>query len=141
MKIERFEDLHCLQEARKLVNLVYQAIRESKDFQKDIRLCGQITGAAVSSMSNIAEGFARRSNNEFIQYLFISKSSATEVQSEAYVALDQKYIAKEPFHQIYEQAEKVSKLDSGLITYLLQNQKTSKPNKPKKLNKLKKHKI
>jgi four helix bundle protein len=141
MKIERFEDLHCWQEARKLLNLVYQAIRESKDFQKDIRLCGQITGAAVSSMSNIAEGFARRSNNEFIQYLFISKSSATEVQSEAYVALDQKYITKEPFHQIYEQAEKVSKLDSGLITYLLQNQKTSKPNKPKKLNKLKKHKI
>ena len=141
MKIERFEDLHCWQEARKLVNLVYQAIRESKDFQKDIRLCGQITGAAVSSMSNIAEGFARRSNNEFIQYLFISKSSATEVQSEAYVALDQKYITKETFHQIYEQAEKVSKLDSGLITYLLQNQKTSKPNKPKKLNKLKKHKI
>ncbi len=141
MKIERFEDLHCWQEARKLVNLVYQAIRESKDFQKDIRLCGQITGAAVSSMSNIAEGFARRSNNEFIQYLFISKSSATEVQSEAYVALDQKYITKEPSHQIYEQAEKVSKLDSGLITYLLQNQKTSKPNKPKKLNKLKKHKI
>ncbi len=141
MKIERFEDLHCWQEARKLVNLVYQAIRESKDFQKDIRLCGQITGAAVSSMSNIAEGFARRSNNEFIQYLFISKSSATEVQSEAYVALDQRYITEETFHQIYEQAEKVSKLDSGLITYLLRNQKTSKPNKPKKLNKLKKHKI
>ena len=141
MKIERFEDLHCWQEARKLVNLVYRAIKENKDFQKDIRLCGQITAAAVSSMSNIAEGFARKSNNEFIQYLFISKSSATEVQSEAYVALDQKYITEETFHQIYEQAEKVSKLDSGLITYLLRNQKTFKPNKPNKLKKLKKHKI
>jgi len=138
MKIERFEDLHCWQEARKLVNLVYQAIRESKDFQKDFRLCGQITAAAVSSMSNIAEGFARRSNKEFIQYLFISKSSATEAQSEAYVALDQKYITEETSHQIYEQSEKVSKLDSGLITYLLRNQKISKPNK---LNKLNKHKI
>ena len=126
MKIERFEDLHCWQEARKLVNLVYQAIKESKDFQKDFRLCGQITGAAVSSMSNIAEGFSRRSNNEFIQYLFISKSSATEVQSEAYVALDQRYITGETFHQIYNQAEKVSKLDSGLITYLLRAQKISR---------------
>jgi len=125
MKIERFEDLHCWQEARKLVNLVYQAIKDSKDFQKDFRLCGQITGAAVSSMSNISEGFSRRSNNEFIQYFFISKSSATEVQSEAYVALDQKYITDENFRHIYEQAEKVSKLDSGLITYLLRNQKTS----------------
>ncbi|GAG03250.1 unnamed protein product, partial [marine sediment metagenome] len=90
MKIERFEDLHCWQEARKLVNFVYQIIKENNAFQKDFRLCGQNTGAAVSSMSNIAEGFSRRSNNEFVQYLFISKSSATEVQSEAYVALDQK---------------------------------------------------
>jgi len=136
MKIERFEDVHCWQEARKLVNLVYQAIKKSKDFQKDIGLYGRITTATVSSMSNIAESFSRRSNNEFIRYLFISKSSATEVQSEAYVALDQKYITEETFHHIYEQAEIVSKLDSGLITYLLQHQSSSKPkkhNKPKKL--------
>jgi len=152
MKIKRFEDLHCWQEARKLVNLVYRAIKGNKDFQKGIRLCGQITTAAVSSMSNIAEGFSRRSNKEFIQYLFISKSSATEVQTcppslslrrggrgEAYVSLDQKYITEETFHHIYEQAKRVSKLDSGLITYLLQNQSLSKPkkhNKPKKLEKL-----
>lgn len=76
MKIKRFEDLHCWQEARKLVNLVYQAIKESKNFQKDIRLCGQITATAVSSMSNIAEGFARRSNNEFFSVpLYIKKFS------------------------------------------------------------------
>jgi len=140
MKIERFEDLHCWQEARKLVNLVYKAIKKSKDFQKDFRLCGQITGAAISSMSNIAEGFTRRSNNEFIQYLFISKSSATEVQSEAYVALDQEYVTEETFHHIYEQAEKVSKLDSGLITYLLRSQEKPKHNKHNKHNKHDKHK-
>ena len=64
--------------------------------------------------------------------------SATEVQSEAYVALDQKYIGEETFNHIYEQAERVSKLDSGLITYLLQNQRSSKPNKPNKLNEPKK---
>ena len=133
MKIERFEDLKCWQEARRLVNLVYRAIKDSRDFQKDFRLCGQITAAAVSSMSNIAEGFSRRSNNEFIQYLFISKSSSAEVQSEAYVALDQKYITQETFNKVYEQAERVSKLDSGLITYLLK--KPNKPNKPNEHNK------
>ena len=132
MRIRRFEDLECWQEARKLVNLVYRAIKDSRDFQKDFRLCGQITAAAVSSMSNIAEGFSRRSNNEFVQYLFISKSSAAEVQSEAYVALDQKYITQETFNKVYEQAERVSKLDSGLITYLLKKpNKPNEPNKPK----------
>ena len=137
MKIARFEDLLCWQEARMLVNMVYGAIRNTSDFQKDFRLSGQITAAAVSSMSNIAEGFSRRSNKEFIQYLFISKSSATEVQSEAYVALDQKYVSQEVFEEIYNQAEKVSKLTSGFITYLLKNE--SKYEKLNKLNKLKRH--
>jgi four helix bundle protein len=136
MKITRFEDLKCWQEARILVNMVYEAIRKSPEFQKDFRLVGQITDAAVSSMSNIAEGFSRRSNKEFIQFLFVSKSSATEVQSEAYVALDQRYISKETFKEIYEQADEVSKIISGLITYLLKNEKNLiKLNKPNKLNK------
>ena len=139
MKITRFEDLKCWQEARILVNMVYEAIRKSPEFQKDFRLVGQITDAAVSSMSNIAEGFSRRSNKEFVQFLFVSKSSATEVQSVAYVASDQKYISKETFEKIYKQAENVSKINSGLITYLLKNEKNfSKPNKPNKLNKPKK---
>jgi four helix bundle protein len=131
MQIKRFEDLKCWQEARILVNMVYEAIRKSPEFQKDFRLAGQITDAAVSSMSNIAEGFSRRSDKEFIQFLFVSKSSATEVQSETYVALDQKYISNDVFKQIYNQAEKVSRMDSSFITYLLRNEK-----KPKKLNKL-----
>ena len=59
----------------------------------------------VSAMSNPAEGFSRRSNKEFVQLLFISKSSTTEVQSEAYVALDQKYISQNIFQEIYDQAE------------------------------------
>jgi len=62
MKITRFEDLKCWQEARILVNVVYEAIRNSTQFQKDFRLVGQITDASISSMSNIAEGFSRRSN-------------------------------------------------------------------------------
>jgi four helix bundle protein len=118
MKIERFEDIEAWQEARKLVNLVYQAINKNPLFKRDFRLVNQMQAAAVSSMSNIAEGFSRRSNKEFIQYLYISKGSAAEVQSESYVALDQDYITQEDFQTIYEQAEIVSKKDSGFIKYL-----------------------
>ena len=118
MKITRFEDIEAWQEARKLVNLAYDAINSNEKFKKDFRLANQIQGAAVSSMANIAEGFARKSNKEFVQYLFISKSSSAEVQSHLYVALDQEYISQEIFKKIYAQAEKVSKLDSGFIKYL-----------------------
>ena len=118
MKILRFEEVKAWQEARKLVNLVYDAIDSNTRFKKDFRLAGQIQGASVSSMANIAEGFSRRSNKEFIQYLFISKSSAAEVQSHLYVALDQEYIDQGMFKKIYDKAEEVSKLDSGFIKYL-----------------------
>jgi len=118
MKIERLEDIKAWKEARKLVNLVYSAINTSKIFRKDFRLVNQIQGASVSSMANIAEGFARQSNKEFIQYLFISKSSAAEVQSHLYVALDQEYITQDMFTQIYNKADDVQKLDSGFIKYL-----------------------
>ncbi len=97
MTIRRFEDVDAWKESCKLVKLVYGAINQNGKFQKDYRLVNQIQGAAVSVMSNIAEGFSRRSNKEFIQYLFISKSSSAEVQSHLYVALDQKYISKEAF--------------------------------------------
>jgi four helix bundle protein len=122
MKIQRFEDLECWKEARKLVSMVYEAVHSSQDFRKDYGLKNQVTDAAVSVMSNIAEGFSRHSNKEFIQFLFISKSSASEVQSILYVTLDQTYIDQPAFDRIYTQAEKVSRLDSGLITYLLRNQ-------------------
>jgi four helix bundle protein len=92
MKITRFEDIDAWQEARKLVKMVYNVISKSSKFRKDFRLVNQVQDAAVSAMSNIAEGFVRRSDREFIQFLFISKSSAAEVQSQLYVALDQEYI-------------------------------------------------
>ncbi len=126
MKITRFEDIKAWQEARKLVKLVYEAINTNERFSKDLRLVNQMQGAAVSSMSNISEGFARKGKKEFIQYLFISKSSAAEVQSQLYVALDQKYIGQDMFDSIYHQADLVSKLDSGFIKYL-----NSQLNKPK----------
>jgi four helix bundle protein len=118
MKIDRFEDIKAWQEARKLTKMVYGAVNSNLNFQKDYRLAGQIEGAAISVMSNIAEGFSRRGNKEFIQFLYIAKSSAAEVQSQLYAALDQDYIKKEVFEAVYGQAELTAKLCSGFIKYL-----------------------
>jgi len=126
MKITRFEDIDAWQEARKLVKMIYDVINKSSKFRKDFRLVNQIQDAAVSAMSNIAEGFARRSNREFIQFLFISKSSAAEVQSQLYVALDQQYVTQDDFEKIFNQAEVVSKMDSGFIKYLYSQLKQPK---------------
>jgi len=127
MKITRFEDIETRQEARKLVKLVYEVIGKSREFKRDFRLINQVQDAAVSSMSNISEGFSRKGNKEFIRFLFISKSSAAEVQSHFYLAIDQGYVNQEDFNRVYDQAEIVSKLDSGFIKYL--------NSRPKQLNK------
>jgi four helix bundle protein len=100
MKIIRFEDIVAWQEARRLVKMVYDLINKNQRFSKDFRLVSQIQAAAVSSMSNIAEGFSRKGHKEFIQFLFISKSSAAEVQSQLYVALDQEYVLQSDFKAV-----------------------------------------
>jgi four helix bundle protein len=126
MKITRFEDIEAWQEARKLVTMSYELIKKNEKFQKDFRLVNQFQAASVSFMANIAEGFTRRGNKEFTQFLFIAKSSAAEVQSHLYVALDQEYASQVDFDSIYNQAETVSKMVSGFIKYL-----HSQLNKPK----------
>ena len=98
--------------------LRYDIINKNTKFKHDYRLRDQTTSAALSVMSNIAEGFSRQSNKEFIQFLFISKSSVSEVKSIFYVALDQDYIPESTFRKVYEQAEKVAQINSGLIRYL-----------------------
>jgi four helix bundle protein len=118
MKLTRFEDLNCWKEARQLTRQVYDGIGQNTIWQRDIRLASQIQSAAGSVMSNIAEGFARRSNKEFIQFLFVAISSAAEVQSHLYIALDQNYLSKDMFESIYDQASKTARIISGLITYL-----------------------
>jgi four helix bundle protein len=118
MKLSRFEDLDCWKEARHLTRQVYEAIGRNPSWQKDVRLCGQIQGAAGSVMANITEGFVRHSDREFVQFLFIAMSSAAEVQSHLYIAVDQGYLSKETFDSIYGQADKTSKIISGLIKYL-----------------------
>lgn len=117
MKLTRFEDLECWREARKLSNKIYESTRNGS-FKRDLRLSSQIQAAAASVMANIAEGFIRRSDKEFTQFLFIAMSSAAEVQSHLYIALDQKYVDQRQFDQIYEQTNKTSRIISGLIKYL-----------------------
>jgi four helix bundle protein len=117
MKISSFENLDCWQEARILVRKIYE-VSKVGDFKKDLRLTGQIQGAATSCMANIAEGFIRRSHKEFIQFLYIAMSSSAEVRSHLYVALDQQYISPKQFDEIYDQADKVGKMISNFIKYL-----------------------
>ncbi len=135
MKIERFEDIKAWQEARVLARMVYDAVKANKGFSNDYKFREQIQSAAVSIMSNIAEGFSRRSTKEFTQFLFIAKGSAAEVQSQLYVALDQGYISQEKFSELYLKSDEVARLISGFIQYLLSREK-SKLNKLKEPNKL-----
>ena len=81
-------------------------------------MSGQITGASISIMNNISEGFDSGSNKEFIRFLTYSRRSSSEVQNCLYVALDQSYVNKEEFEETYEHCEKVRKIVDGLIRYL-----------------------
>lgn len=116
--IERFEDLECWQQARILVNMVYKAVNSNSEFQKDFRLTGQFTGAAISVMNNISEGWASQSNAEFIRFLTYSRRSSAETQNCAYIALDQNYISQESFERIYNQGLKSIQIIDGLLRYL-----------------------
>jgi len=126
MKIERFEDIKAWQEARDLVKIVYEAVKSDRGFSNDYRFREQVQRAAVSIMSNIAEGFSRRTTKEFIQFLFIAKGSAAEVQSQLYVALDQGYVNQEKFDELYSKSDEVARLISGFIQYLLSKEKHPK---------------
>ena len=116
-RIDRFEDLHCWQEARKLVRIVYEATNKGA-ISRDFDMKSQIRKAAISSMNNIAEGFSRFSKKEFVRFLEISSSSACEVKSVAYTALDLQYWTTETATEVQNKAEDVKSLDLGFIKYL-----------------------
>ncbi|HAH31352.1 MAG TPA: four helix bundle protein [Elusimicrobia bacterium] len=117
MKIERFEDIEAWQLARELTCKVY-CLTKKLGFDKDYGLKRQIQEAAGSAMHNIAEGFDSETNAEFIRFLRYSKRSCTEVQSELYVALDEKYISVVEFQDVYEQARRTRAAVRGFINYL-----------------------
>ncbi|MDZ7954405.1 four helix bundle protein [Nostoc sp. DedQUE09] len=112
-KVERFEDLIAWQKARILTKDIYQVTQQGA-FARDFGLSGQIQRAAVSIMSNIAEGFERSYLGEFHQFLSISKSSCAELRSQLYIALDVGYLDQAKFNQLLNQAEEVGKIIGGL---------------------------
>jgi len=116
-KIERFEDLISWQKARELNRLIYKASNNGA-FAKDFGLRDQLRRASVSVMSNIAEGFERGGDKEFIQFLSTAKGSSGEVRAQLYAALDQSYLTPIEFKELSERSVEVSRLISGFMTYL-----------------------
>lgn len=114
MIAKRFEDLIFWQKARELTKLIY-TYAQKNDLKKDYGLKDQIQRSCVSVMSNIAEGFGRGGNSEFIQFLFIAKGSLAEVQSHLYVAKDIGYIAEVEFKKSYMMTEDISRLMTSFI--------------------------
>ncbi|MDP3025534.1 MAG: four helix bundle protein [candidate division Zixibacteria bacterium] len=117
MKAKSIEELLVWQRARELVNKVYD-LTKKQGFCKDFSLVDQIRRATISVMSNIAEGYERGSNTEFIQFLYIAKASCGEVRTQLLIALDQGYINKEELEKAKELALKVSGMLSNFISYL-----------------------
>ncbi len=116
-KIQRFEDLQSWQKARELTNIVYD-LTTQPPFRSDFQLSNQIRRAAGSIMHNIAEGFDAGTNAEFIRFLKIARRSASEVQSELYLACDRKFVTGEGFRTTYGLATDVKRLINGMIAYL-----------------------
>lgn len=120
--VKRFEDLECWKKARVLCYEIFKITEEGK-FVKDYTLKDQILRSSGSVMDNVAEGFERGGNKEFIQFLFIAKASCAEVKSQLYRAIDKSYINEDTFKKLYLIASEASKLIQGFITYLLNSDK------------------
>src|SRR3990167_4054208 len=106
--IQKFEDLVCLQKARELANFIFD-ITDKKEF-RDFDLKRQIRRAAISPMSNVAEGFDRGTRNEFVDALFIAKGEVGEVRSQLYIAYDCRYIDISKFQHGLKLTDECSRL-------------------------------
>lgn len=128
--VRSFEDLFVWQKSRELVRLVYEYTRKA-GFKNDYGLADQIRRAAVSVMSNIAEGFERGSKEETVYFLYIAKASCGEVRAQLYAALDQRYIVESEFKEGVELCRYVSALILKFINSLkVSNYKGLKFKKP-----------
>jgi four helix bundle protein len=111
--VERFEDLIAWQKARVLCVAIYRVTQQGP-FGRDFSLSRQIQRAAVSTMSNIAEGFDRGNRGEFQQFLSVAKASCAEVRSQLYIAMDVGYLPPPTFEKLVAMAEEVSRIVGGL---------------------------
>ncbi|HEY3102316.1 MAG TPA: four helix bundle protein [Pyrinomonadaceae bacterium] len=112
-----FEEISAWQRARQLTKELYK-VTSAGPFGRDYDLRNQIRRAAVSIMSNIAEGFERSGTGEFNQFLSTAKGSAGEVRSQLYVALDQDYLSKAVCDRLVQNATEIGRMIGGLMTYL-----------------------
>lgn len=119
--IERFEDIEAWKKGRELRKAIYRLSRVG-EFSKDFSLRDQIRRAAQSVTSNIAEGFEREGNREFIQFLSNAKGSCGEIRDQLYTAMDESYISQKEFNTLYEMSMEVSRLISGFMKYLRQSE-------------------
>jgi four helix bundle protein len=115
--INCFEDLKVWQKARILCMEVFELIQQDK-FSRDYKLKDQINGSSGSVMDNIAEGFGRQGNNEFIQFLTIANGSVLEVKSQLYRALDRHYMQQNKFDELEKLIEEIRKMITSLVSYL-----------------------
>jgi four helix bundle protein len=116
-KIERFEDIEAWKKSRELAKAIYK-VSSTDGFARDFVLRDQIRRAAVSVMSNIAEGFERGGDKEFRQFLAMAKGSAGEVRTQLYVALDAGFISEQQFNGLYDLATESGSLIGGFMRYL-----------------------
>jgi four helix bundle protein len=119
-KIERFEDIESWKKSRELTKQVYE-ITSIGEFKRDFGLKDQLRKAAVSILSNIAEGFERGGDQEFLQFLAVAKGSCGEVRAQLYVALDQGYLPRDRFESLTALTKEISRLISGFMQYLRQS--------------------
>jgi len=116
-KISNFEDLEIWKAARELCKLVYE-ITSNEPFNIDFKFRDQIRASAGSIMDNIAEGYEREGNKEFLQFLSIAKGSCGETRSQSYRAFDIKYITKDTLDNLLEKTVNLSKQISNFMSYL-----------------------
>jgi four helix bundle protein len=115
--ITRFEDIEAWQTARQLTRRIYE-VSANGAFARDFGLKDQIRRAAVSVMSNIAEGFESLTQAIFIRYLGYAKASAGEVRAQLYTAIDVGHLDQTQFDELYDLADKTSRQISRFISYL-----------------------
>ena len=118
-----FEEIIAWQKARLFNKQIYD-ITNKDIFKKDFELVKQIRRASISISSNIAEGFERNTDKEFIYFLYVAKASSAEIRSQLYLAFDLEYLSKNEFEELFINITDISKLISGLIKYLNKSQKS-----------------
>ena len=112
--VKDFEELAIFQKARELSKKIYP-ITQKGEFKNDFRFVQQIRAAAGSVMDNIAEGFERTGNKEFLNFLYIAKSSCGEVRSQLIRANDVGYLSSEEYSELYAECRKLS---AGIMNFI-----------------------